>query len=421
MEKVVERTNLVKAYKRVCSNRGAPGVDGMKVEMLKSHLKQNWAQIKQALLTGSYKPKPVRRIEIPKPSGGIRLLGIPTVLDRFIQQAILQILTPIFDPLFSNHSYGFRPRRSAHQAVQQAQRHINEKKNIVVDIDLEKFFDQVNHDILMVEVAKQVKDVRMIKAIRRYLQAGVMINGVSIISEEGTPQGGPLSPLLANIILDNLDKELEKRNHKFVRYADDCNIYVASKRAGERVYQSIKRFVEKKLKLKVNEAKSAVDSPLRRTFLGFSFYRSSQTNSIKLRVASQAITRFKEKIRRITNRSNAQSMTERICLLKEYITGWGGYFAKSEDKRLLENLDQWTRRRLRMCLLKQWKSCKTKLNQLLKHGAKREVAAIVAYSRKKYWRLSNMQSMNYTFNLRYWKEQGLVSILDIYNKLRMPV
>lgn len=420
MEKVVERANLVKAYKRVCANRGAPGMDGMRVEELKPHLKQNWEQIKQVLLTGSYKPKPVRRIEIPKSDGGIRLLGIPTVLDRFIQQAMLQVLTPIFEPIFSEYSYGFRPGRSTHQAVYQAQRYIREKKNIVVDIDLEKFFDQVNHDILMLKVTEQIKDVRMSGIIRRYLQAGVMLNEICIVSEEGTPQGGPLSPILSNIMLNDLDKELEKRNHKFVRYADDCNIYVASKRAGERVYQSIKRFIEKKLKLKVNESKSAVDNPCQRIFLGFSFYKS-KTKIIQLRVAPKAIERFKRRIRKITNRSNAQSMTERLRQLKEYIVGWSGYFTIAENKSLFKNLDQWIRRRLRMCLLKQWKLCKTKLSQLLKHGAKKELATLVAFSRKKYWRLSNMPAMNFTFSPKYWKDQGLASTLDIYYKRRAPL
>jgi RNA-directed DNA polymerase len=421
MEEVVERDNLVKAYKRVCKNQGAPGIDGMDVKSLKPHLNQYWPLIKQELITGTYQPKPVRRIEIPKPDGGIRLLGVPTVLDRFIQQAILQILTPIFEPLFSAHSYGFRPNRSAHQALDRAQHYINCGKTFVVDIDLEKFFDRVNHDILISKIWKQVKDVRIICILRRYLQAGVMINGVCMETDEGTPQGGPISPLLANIMLTDLDKELEERGHKFVRYADDCNIYVASKRAGLRVYQSIKTFIETKLKLRVNENKSAVDIPHRRTFLGFSFYRVRITHSIKLRVAGKSVERFKDKIRKITDKNNAQPMTERIKQLRQYITGWSCYFSKAESKALFVTLDAWIRRRLRMCLLKQWKLCKTKWRELMYRGIDEIGARAIACSRKKYWRLSQTPQLNKAMGVKYWEKEGLVSLVDAYYKKRMTL
>jgi len=421
MEKVLERSNLAKAYRSVYQNQGAPGIDGMKVKLLRPYLKQNWPQIKQELLAGTYQPKPVRRVEIPKQDGGVRVLGIPTVLDRFIQQALHQVLTLIFDPLFSNNSYGFRPERSAHQAIEKAQYYINQGRNSMVDIDLEKFFDRINHDILMAKVMEKVKDIRVIKVIRRYLQVGIMINGMCKESEEGAPQGGPLSPLLANIMLDELDKELEKRQHAFVRYADDCNIYVASKRAGERVYQSIKQFIEKKLKLKVNENKSAVAYSQQRAFLGFSFYRTSRESGIQLRVAKKSVERLKEKIRKITRRNDACSMDKRILQLKYLIRGWSRYFALAENKILFSELDSWIRRRLRMCLFKQWKLCKTKLSNLIKLGIKKEEAIQIAYSRKNYWRLSHTPQLNRALNKKYWREQGLMSILDVYYELRVSV
>lgn len=414
MEKVVERDNLKKALKRVEQNKGAAGVDNMQVNELRPHLKVHWEIIKGELLDGTYKPASVRRVEIPKPDGGVRQLGIPTVLDRFIQQAIQQVLTPIFDPIFSHSSYGFRPGKSARQAVRQAQRYIRQDKRIVVDIDLEKFFDKVNHDILMSKVAKYVGDVRMLRIIRRYLQVGVMLNGCCVATEEGTPQGGPMSPLLANIMLNDLDQELAKRGHSFVRYADDCNIYVSSKRAGQRVYQSISMYIERVLKLNVNAAKSAVDCPSRRKFLGFSV---TSCEEAKLRIAPKTRMRFKEKIRKLTRRSTSISIEERLKRLNEYIIGWMGYFGIAQTRSIFQELDEWIRRRLRMCLLKQWKRCKTKLRNLAGLGIDKEWACRIALSRKMHWRLANTPQVNKALGLKYWKELGLVSLVDRYYEL----
>lgn len=409
MEKVVERSNLKKALERVESNKGAAGIDEMQTSELRQFLKANWENIKQELLDGTYKPAPVRRVEIPKQDGGVRLLGIPTVLDRFIQQAIQQVLTPVFEPTFSEFSYGFRPGKSARQAVRKAQEYIRSGKRIVVDIDLEKFFDRVNHDLLMSKLMKQVKDKRIHKIIRRYLQAGVMLNGCCVASEEGTPQGGPISPLLANIMLKDLDQELTNRGHAFVRYADDCNIYVKSKRAGQRVYQSVSKFIQKQLKLKVNEGKSAVDYPNKRKFLGFSFTICEQ---VKLRIAPKTKEKFKANIRKLTKRNRSVSMKERLEKLNAYLLGWSGYFGIAETKRVFQDLDEWIRRRLRMCLLKQWKRCKTKLRNLVKLGIPEEWGGCLAFSRKKYWRLANTPQINKALGLAYWREQGLISLVD---------
>ena len=409
MEKVVERSNLKKALERVERNKGAAGIDEIQTSELRQFLKANWENIKQELLDGTYKPAPVRRVEIPKQDGGARLLGIPTVLDRFTQQAIQQVLTPIFEPTFSEFSYGFRPGKSARQAVRQAQRYIRSGRRIVVDIDLEKFFDRVNHDLLMSKLMKQVKDKRIHKIIRRYLQAGVMLNGCCVASEEGTPQGGPISPLLANIRLKDLDQELTNRGHAFVRYADDCNIYVKSKRAGQRVYQSVSKFIQKQLKLKVNEGKSAVDYPNKRKFLGFSVTICKQ---VKLRIAPKTKEKFKANIRKLTKRNRSISMKERLEKLNAYLLGWSGYFGISETKRVFQDLDEWIRRRLRMCLLKQWKRCKTKLRNLAKLGIPEDWGGCLAFSRKKYWRLANTPQINKALGLAYWREQGLISLVD---------
>lgn len=407
MEQVVSRRNMGDAYKRVLQNKGAAGVDRVEVQNLKPYLFEHWERIKQELLMGTYRPSPVRRVEIPKPDGGVRLLGIPTVIDRLIQQSLLQVLNFIFNPDFSEYSYGFRPRRSARQAVAKAKEYINEGYRYVVDMDLSKFFDRVNHDILMAKVARVIGDKRVLKVIRAYLEAGVMVNGVVQASEEGTPQGGPLSPLLANIMLDDLDKELEKRGHRFVRYADDCNIYVRSRRAGERLMTSIRQFVEGKLKLKVNEEKSAVDRPWKRKFLGFSFTSQGET---RIRIAPKTKQRFKDKVRELTSRRKSVSMELRIKNLNTYLRGWMGYFKLAETPSVFRKLDEWIRRRLRMCVLKQWKNPKTKRRELIKLGIPIEAAKKIGGSRKGYWHLALTPQLNKALGLHYWETQGLFSL-----------
>lgn len=411
MEKVVERNNMKEALKRVLSNKGAPGIDGMKVTELLPYLNKEWDRIKQELLSGTYKPTLVRRVEIPKRDGGVRLLGIPTALDRLIQQAIQQILTPIFEPGFLGVSYGFRKGKNAQQAVRKAQQYIKAGYTHVVDIDLEKFFDRVNHDILMTKVYERIKDVRILKTIRRYLQSGVMINGCCVTTEEGTPQGGPMSPLLANIMLNDLDHELVERGHKVVRYADDCNIYTKSERAARRVYENTKKYIEKQLKLKVNVEKSAVDRPWKRKFLGFSFLFCKEK---KIRLSLGTITRFKDKIRELTNRSMGESLDQKLLKLNEYLMGWSGYFRMAQTKSIFAGLDEWIRRRLRMCLIKQWKRCITKLRNLKTLGISEEWAKLVAFSRKGYWRLSIAPQLSKALGNKYWKDRGLVSLVERY-------
>ena len=360
LKQILSRENMLLALKRVEKNKGSHGVDMMPVRNLRQHIVENWSSIKEAILKGTYNLMPVRRVEIPKPDGGVRLLGIPTVTDRLIQQAIAQVLSKIYDPMFSEHSYGFRPNRSAHDAVRKAKGYIRDGFRWVVDMDLEKFFDKVNHDRLMSTLAKTVNDKPLLKLIRKYLQAGVMINGVVSSTSQGTPQGGPLSPLLSNIVLDELDKELEKRGHKFVRYADDCNIYVKSKRAGERTMASIQRFIEEKLRLKVNIKKSAVDRPWKRKFLGFSFTSAKEP---KIRIAKESIKRMKEKVREITSRKMPYPMEYRIAKLNQYLIGWCGYFALADTKSVFKELDGWIRRRLRMFLWKNGKKTKNEDTQ----------------------------------------------------------
>jgi len=361
LERMLEGDNLRLAYKRVVQNGGAPGVDGVTVANLQVYLNTHWETVETALLAGTYRPMPVKRVEIPKPGGGVRMLGIPTVMDRFLQQALLQVMNPLFDAHFSRYSYGFRPGKRAHDAVKQAQRYIQNGFRWVVDMDLEKFFDRVNHDMLMARVARKVKDKRILKLIRAFLNAGVMADGALERTEEGTPQGGPLSPLLANILLDDLDKELTKQGLRFVRYADDCNIFVASQRAGERVLSSVTEFVEGKLKLKVNRDKSAVDRPWKRKFLGFSFLNDKKAT---IRLAPKTISRFKEKVRELTNRTRSISMEERIVRLNRYMMGWIEYFRLASAKNHCRRFDQWIRRRLRMCLWKQWKRVRTRIREL---------------------------------------------------------
>ena len=416
MERVVERNNMLAALKRVEQNGGAPGIDGIPTERLRDQLRAEWPRIREELLAGTYKPKPVRRVEIPKPGGGKRLLGIPTVMDRLIQQALLQVLTPIFDAGFSEHSYGFRPGKRAHDAVREARRYVQEGYEWAVDLDIEKFFDRVNHDILMAKVARKVKDKRVLTLIRRYLQAGVMINGVVMETTEGTPQGGPLSPLLANILLDELDKELEKRGHKFVRYADDCNIYVKSKRAGERVMESVKRYLQERLKLKINEQKSAVDRPWKLKFLGFSMHKA-KNGQILIRLAPQTIERVKTKIRQITARNKPVSIAERIGRLNTYLGGWMGYFALAETPSVFEELDGWIRRRLRLCLWKQWKRVRTRYRELRALGLPEQVVHEFANARKGPWRMAH-GPMNRALGNAYWQSQGLTSLTERYQRLR---
>lgn len=387
----------------------------MPVQNLRQHIVENWLSIKEAILKGTYEPMPVRRVEIPKPDGGVRLLGIPTVTDRLIQQAIAQVLSKVYDPTFSENSYGFRPNRSAHDAVRKAKEYIRDGHRWVVDMDLEKFFDKVNHDRLMGTLAKRIQDKPLLKLIRKYLQSGVMINGVVSSTLEGTPQGGPLSPLLSNIVLDELDKELERRGHKFVRYADDCNIYVKSKRAGLRTMANIQRFIEGKLRLKVNEKKSAVDRPWKRKFLGFSFTSHKEP---KVRIAKESLKRMKNKVREITSRKMPYPMEYRIQKLNQYLMGWCGYFALADTKSIFLELDKWIRRRLRMCLWKNWKKPKTKIRNLIQLGVPQWQAYEWGNTRKSYWRISNSPILHRTLGNSYWRNQGLKSLEARYENLR---
>src|ERR1700739_3553170 len=391
MEAVVERENLKTALAQVKRNKGAPGIDGMTVEALGPYLKEHWLKIRAQPLAGTYKPQPVRRAEIPKASGGLRPLGIPTVLDRFIQQAVMQVLQVDWDGTFSETSFALRPGHSAHQAVEQAQAYIASGYAVVVDIDLEKFFDRVNHDILMGLVAKRVADKRILKLIRGFLTAGAMEGGLVSPTEEGTPQGGPLSPLLSNLMLDVLDKELEKRDHRFVRYADDCNIYVRSQKAGERVMAGIERFLEKRLKLKVNKAKSAVAKPSVRKFLGFSFTFGSEP---RRRIAPQALARFKARVRELTRRSCGRSLTQIVKELSVYLIGWRSYFGFCQTPSVLRKLDEWLRRRLRAIAWKQWKRGNTRFAELRRRGVGRDLAATTAGSPHGPWRLSHSPALS---------------------------
>jgi RNA-directed DNA polymerase len=414
-EQVWGKENLLRALERVERNGGAPGIDGMTVEELRPHLRERWLEIREALDQQNYKPSPVRRVEIAKPDGGVRQLGIPTVLDRLLQQAIAQALTPLFEPLFSPTSYGFRPCRSAHQAIEQAQEYIRTGYEWVVDIDLEKFFDQVNHDMLMARVARVVKDKRVLKLIRAYLNSGVMVNGVVLESEEGTPQGGPLSPLLSNIMLDDLDKELEKRGHKFVRYADDCNIYVQTRRAGERVMESVKTFLEKKLKLKVNPKKSKVDRATRVKFLGFSFYK--RKGEVLIRVAARSQERFREKLRRLTKRTRSGKLEDVIQEINQYTMGWIGYYWQANTPSVFEGLDSWIRRRLRQMIWKRWKRGTTRYRELVKLGVPCGRAGLGAGG-KSPWHMSKTPVVNEALSTAYLRNSGLKSLKARYQELR---
>ncbi|BCF95670.1 group II intron reverse transcriptase/maturase [Paraburkholderia sp. PGU19] len=408
MEEVCERENLQQALKRVKANKGAPGVDGMTVQALPAYLREHWPSIKDALLNGTYKPQPVRRVEIPKPDGGgVRKLGIPSALNRLVQQAVLQVLQRQWDPTFSDSSYGFRPGRSAHQAVARAQGYIQAGHGWVVDLDLAQFFDRVNHDILMSRVASRISDKRMLKLIRAFLTAGVMEHGLVGATDEGTPQGGPLSPLLSNLMLDDLDKLLEQRGLRFVRYADDCNVYVRSERAGQRVMMGLKAFLTGKLKLTVNEAKSAVAPPHTRKFLGFTF---SSREQVKRRIAPKALTRFKERIRELTQRTRGISVDQMIGTLKRYLTGWRGYFGFCETPSVLKRLDEWIRRRIRCFFWKQWKRGRTRFKELTARGVSRDLAARTVGSPHNAWRLSCSPALGLALPNRYLRSLGLPSV-----------
>jgi RNA-directed DNA polymerase len=413
MEEVLDRNNLNAAFKRVKRNKGAAGIDGMKVGDLKSYLHESFQEIKEALLTGNYQPSAVRKVEIPKPNGGIRQLGIPTVMDRFIQQALAQVLQRGFDPTFSDSSFGFRPQRSAHGAITKSKCIQNEGYHSVVDIDLAKFFDEVNHDKLMSKLSKVIDDKRVLKLVRKFLQAGILDDGLITTPDKGTPQGGPLSPLLSNIVLDELDKELEARGHKFVRYADDCQIYVKSDRAGIRVMASITMFIEKKLQLRINRDKSSVTIPSDVQFLGFSFSVPSLEGKVKTVIGSKSLKRFKDRIRVLTRSRKRVSFETFIKDLSLYINGWKGYFVKADWVNILRYFDSWIRRRVRCFIWQQWRRGQTKVKKLMKYGINRDLARKTAGSGKGDWRLSQSPALCIAFPKSYFDKVGLPKLYKL--------
>jgi len=415
IEKVLRRENMQNAYQRVVRNKGAPGTDGMTVTELGDFCRAHWPRIRKEILEGKYRPQPVRRVDIPKPNGdGVRTLGIPTVLDRMIQQAIAQVLTPVFDPSFSDASYGFRPGRSAQAAVVQAQKYIREGYDWVVDLDLERFFDRVNHDVLMARVARRIRDKKVLLLIRRYLQAGIMEGGVTSPKREGTPQGGPLSPLLSNILLDEWDKELEQRGHRFVRYADDCNIYVRSEAAGKRVMASAERFLEKRLRLRINQVKSAVGRPWDRVFLGYSVGKG---RSRKLRLPRKSVQRLKKKLKAIFRTARGRGLPWLTKALAPILRGWIAYFRYVEIENDIRRLDQWVRRRTRCLLWRLWKNRITRFRRLLALGVPRDHAAPVLHQYRGPWWCSGTPWMNQGISLRYLARAGLVSLLEEHRRL----
>jgi RNA-directed DNA polymerase len=414
LEKILERQNLNEAFKRVKKNKGSHGTDNMTVDELQQYLSEHGEELRELIRSGTYVPNPVRRVEIPKDNGKKRQLGIPTVVDRVIQQAITQTLTPIFEKTFSDNSFGFRPKRSAHDAVKRCQEYINQGYKWAVDIDLQAYFDTVNHDILIGLVYKEVKDIRVISLIRKYLKAGVMSNGVTKPTEDGVPQGGNLSPLLSNIMLNELDKELTRRGLKFARYADDCNIYVKSRKSAKRVMASITKFIEGKLKLTVNREKSSVDRPQRLKFLGYSFYNSK--NGVRLRVHEKPVKKLKERLKFLTGRSRIGNIQTTYMKLKQVIVGWVNYYKLADMKQLMLKLDEWLRRRIRMCYWKQWKKIKTKFTNLQKLGATKQKAWEHANTRKGYWRISNSYILSTTITNERLKKAGLVSLSEVYAK-----
>lgn len=407
LEEALSRQNMQRAWKRVKRNKGSAGIDGMTIDDTSKWLRENWPRVREELCAGTYRPKPVRRVEIPKPDGGTRELGIPTVIDRLIQQALLQVLQPRFDPTFSMHSHGFRPGHSAHGAIREARQMIQEGKRWVVDVDLEKFFDRVNHDMLMGRLANRIEDRRILKLLRRYLNAGVMANGVVMTRDEGTPQGGPLSPLLANVLLDEVDKKLEKRGHSFVRYADDLRVFVRSKRAGERVMRSLVKLFGK-LHLRVNESKSAVDRAWNRPFLGVSFWVTTG-RKIRVRAAPKSIRKMKHRVRRLTRRIGGRSMSEVVQSLRTYLNGWRGYFRIAETPKVFKKLDQWIRHRLRAIQLSQWKRGATVFRELRARGMSEVEAARVAANTRRWWRNSAM-AIHKALPNSWLRELGLPSL-----------
>lgn len=416
IEQMVETDNMRRALKRVRRNKGAPGMDAMTVEQLPDYLKRHWPAIKERLVNGTYKPKPVKQVEIPKPNGGTRKLGVPTVLDRLIQQALLQVLTPVFDPDFSPHSYGFRPGRHAHQAINQAGTFIEQGNRWVVDLDLKQFFDEVNHDILMSRVAWKIKDRKILRLLRRYLQSGVMLDGCVTQPIKGTPQGGPISPLLSNILLDILDKELERRGHHFCRYADDFTIYVATRRAGERVMESITNFVEKRLRLKVNREKSAVDRPWKRTFLGYSFTPHKKP---KKRIPAKTEKRFKIKLKQLFRKGRGRNLKRFIQeTLNPVLIGWINYFKLDDTKRCVKELDQWIRRRLRCILWRQWKRPWRRFQNLMKYGIPEERAAQSAFNQRGAWFNSGASHLNQALPNKFFERMKLVSLSERLRSIR---
>jgi RNA-directed DNA polymerase len=416
MEEVCERGNCQQALKRVKANKGSAGVDGMTVHELPGYLRQHWPAIREQLLSGTYRPQPVRRVEIDKPDGGVRKLGVPTVLDRFIQQAVQQVLQRRWDRTFSDHSYGFRPGRSAHQAVAQAQRYVREGFRWVVDFDLEKFFDRVCHDKLMARIAQRISDQRVLKLIRAFLTSGVMEDGLVRAMDEGTPQGGPLSPLLSNLVLDELDRELERRGHRFVRYADDSNVYVRSERAGQRVMASLTAFITRRLRLTVNSAKSAVARPEDRKFLGFSFTSEPQP---RRRIAPKALERFKGRVRELTGRTRGVSLQRMVEELSIYLRGWRSYFGFCETPSVLDHLEKWLRRRLRSVQWKQWKRGSRRFAELRKRDIRRDLAAKTAGSAHGPWRLAHSPALAYALPNAYFDSLGLPRLV-VADRLNPP-
>jgi len=413
---VLERSNMLLAYDRVMRNKGAPGIDDMTVGELKAYLQDHWQQHKADLLSGQYQPQPVRKVEIPKSGGGVRQLGIPTVLDRLIQQALHQVLSPLFDPSFSESSYGFRPGRSAGQAVCQARDYIESGYRWVVDLDLEKFFDRVNHDLLMSRVARRVKDKRVLKLIRAYLESGVCEGGLTTARKTGTPQGGPLSPLLSNILLDDLDKELEQRGHKFCRYADDCNIYVNSKRAGERVLDSVTHWLESRLKLQVNSAKSAVGRPWQRKFLGYTV--CNRKRHVRLKISPEAVKRFKGDVKAVIRQGRGRAISKTIAVLNRKLQGWLNYFQHIGVKGILQALDGWLRRHLRKVLWRQWKRPRTRVKRLIRLGLGEKRAQKSAYNGRGAWWNAGASHMSQALPKKWFDRMNLVSLVDYQFRLK---